>query len=59
MTTQRKIEDIGSGHQIVQANGRWDRVHGVDREREPNAVFVTTDLARDVRYELGTIVTIV
>lgn len=59
MTAQRKIENVGSGDQIVQADGRWDRVHGVDREREQKAVFVTTDSARDVRYERGTLVTIV
>lgn len=59
MTAQREIENIGSGHQIVRADGSWDRVHGVDREREAGAVYVTTDRARDVRYELGTLVEVV
>jgi hypothetical protein len=56
---QRKIEEVLSGHQIIQADGSWDRVHGVDREREPGAVYVTTDRAHDVRYPLGVLVTIV
>ncbi|MFE5565933.1 hypothetical protein ACFQ68_13185 [Amycolatopsis japonica] len=59
MTTRRRIEDVVSGEQIVQANGCWDRVHGVDHEREKDAVFVTTDRARDVRYAVGTLVSIV
>ncbi|QXV63563.1 hypothetical protein [Amycolatopsis sp. TNS106] len=62
MTAQRRIETVEtvlSGEQIVQADGRWDRVHGVDHEREKDAVFVTADLARDVRYAVGTLVTIV
>lgn len=59
MTAQRAIEDVRSGHQIIQDDGSWNRVHGVDCEREPGAVFVTTDRARDVRYEFGTSVTIV
>lgn len=56
---QRQIEHVQSGQQIVQADTSWDRVHGVDHEREPGAVFVTTDGAREVRYRLGTFVTIV
>ncbi|UKD50786.1 hypothetical protein L3Q65_00385 (plasmid) [Amycolatopsis sp. FU40] len=59
MTAQRKIEDVVSGEQIVQADGRGDRVHGVDRDREQGAVFVTTDRRRDVRFVVGTRVTIV
>jgi len=59
MTTQRLIEDVVSGQQIVQADGRCDRVHGVDHDREPDvAVYLATDLASDVRYPLGTLVTI-
>lgn len=59
MTTRRNIESVGSGDQIVRADGSWDRVHEVDREREPGAVFVTTDRARAVRYSLGTLVEVV
>ncbi|MGW7537825.1 hypothetical protein [Amycolatopsis sp. NPDC054798] len=59
MTAQRKIEDVVSGQQIVLVDGRGDRVHGVDHEREPGAVFVTTDRRRNVRYNVGTLITIV
>jgi hypothetical protein len=59
VTTRRRIENVVSGQQIVQPGGRWDRVHGVDHEREQGSVFVTTDSSRDVPYEIGTLVTIV
>lgn len=54
----KRVEELDSGDQIVQANRRLDRVHGVDHERDLAAVFVTTDTARDVRYDRGTTVTV-
>ncbi|MFE3785643.1 hypothetical protein ACFXPA_46550 [Amycolatopsis sp. NPDC059090] len=56
---RKRAEHLVSGDQIVRADGRRDRVHGVDRDREPGAVFVTTDSARSVRYDRAAVVTVV
>ena len=54
----RKIEQVLSGQQIVQPDGRWDRVHGVNHD-DPDVVYVTTDRAHDVPYPRGTQVELV
>lgn len=51
----RNIDQVHSGDQIIQPDGRWDRVHGVNHDH-PGTVYVTTDHARDVPYEPGTVV---
>lgn len=53
---EKRAEHLVSGDQIVQANWQLDRVHGVDHERDPDAVYVTTDSKPDVRYDRGTTV---
>jgi hypothetical protein len=62
----RQVEQLSSGDQIVQTDGRWDRVHGVGQHDEygvlvPGVVFVRTDIhsSKWLRFAEGTLVKVV
>jgi hypothetical protein len=60
----KPAEQLRSGDQIVQPDGRWDRVHGVGRWDEDGievagVVFVRTDNHNWLRYAAGTLVKVV
>jgi hypothetical protein len=62
----RRAEELRSGDQIVQLDGRWDRVHGVggwdeDGVNVAGVVFVRTDNHYNTwpRYSVGALVKVV
>jgi hypothetical protein len=62
----KRAEELRSGDQIVQLDGRWDRVHGAGDQDEDGvevagAVFVRTDNHYNtwLRYPVGTLVKVV